>query len=70
MLFDTVKVFSATRSRGRNELGEKISQFLNEFDGTVVERIVCQSSDREFHCLTIILFLKRGELKRRRARHA
>lgn len=58
--FDGVKVFSATKAREREELGETITKWLaNNPDVVVVDKIVTQSSDNEFHCLTITLFFER-----------
>lgn len=58
--FDEVKVFSATLARERDALGETITQWLEEHPSVVaVDRDVTQSSDREFHCLTITLYLQR-----------
>lgn len=58
--FDEVKVFSATLARERDVLGERISQWLVEHPSVAaVGRDVTQSSDREFHCLTITLYLVR-----------
>jgi hypothetical protein len=52
-----LKVFSATKARERDELGEKITDWLRANPGVkVVDKIVRLSSDREFHCLTIIVF--------------
>jgi hypothetical protein len=57
--FDGVKVFSATKAREREELGELITKWLLDHpDLTVIEQVVTQSSDNEFHCLTITLFYK------------
>ena len=57
MAFTGVKVFSATKAREREELGEKLTNWLRSNAGvTVTDKIVTQSSDREFHCLTITLF--------------
>lgn len=54
-----VKVFSATKAREREELGESITRWLRaNTDLEVVERVVTQSSDNEFHCLTIVLFYR------------
>jgi hypothetical protein len=56
-VFDGVKVFSATKAREREELGETITKWLAEHPQyKVVDRIVTQSSDNEFHCLTITIF--------------
>jgi len=57
MAFTGVKVFSATKAREREELGENVTRWLRSMPGlTVTDKIVTQSSDREFHCLTITLF--------------
>jgi hypothetical protein len=57
--FTGVKVFSATKAKEREELGESITRWLrSNSDYEVVDRIVRQSSDSEFHCLTIILFYR------------
>lgn len=55
--FNRVAVFSATKARDREELGDKISRFLETYRGEIVDKTVAQSSDREFHCLSIVLFL-------------
>ena len=55
--FNGVKVFSATLARNREELGEKITGWLREHPGTEIQDMrVLQSSDREFHCISIVLF--------------
>lgn len=54
-----LKVFSATKARDRDALGETITEWIRthpELD--VFDRIVTQSSDAEFHCLTITLFYR------------
>jgi hypothetical protein len=57
MAFNGVKVFSATKAREREDLGEVITRWLRANPGTtIVDKVVTQSSDREFHCLTITLF--------------
>ena len=57
--FNGVKVFSATRAKDREELGEVITRWLRANAGfEIVDKVVTQSSDREFHCLTITLFYK------------
>jgi hypothetical protein len=57
--FTGVKVFSATKAKEREELGENVTRWLrSNSDLEVVDRIVRQSSDSEFHCLTIILFYR------------
>ena len=57
MAFNGVKVFSATKAREREDLGESITRWLRASPGVrIVDKVVTQSSDREFHCLTITLF--------------
>jgi hypothetical protein len=55
--FSGVKVFSATMAQERDQLGEKITQWLAAHPGVqIVDKIVTQSSDEAFHCLAITLF--------------
>ncbi len=57
--FTGVKVFSATKAKEREELGDNVTRWLrSNGDLEVVERVVTQSSDNEFHCLTIVLFYR------------
>jgi hypothetical protein len=59
MGFTGVKVFSATKAREREELGENVTRWMAAHPGVrVTDKIVTQSSDREFHCLTITLFYR------------
>lgn len=61
MEFDRVKVFSATKASDRSSLGEIVTSWLQSFlekGGIVVDKRVTQSSDQEFHCLSVTLFLK------------
>jgi hypothetical protein len=54
-----VKVFSATKAKERELLGELITDWIRSHpDHEIVDKIVTQSSDSEFHCLTITLFYK------------
>ena len=54
-----VKVFSATKAKERELLGELITDWIRSHtDNEIVDKIVTQSSDSEFHCLTITLFYK------------
>jgi hypothetical protein len=65
--YNLVKVFSATKARERGELGERVTSFLNSHpEVVVVDKVVRQSSDREFHCLTIVLFMHEEKRRRRR----
>lgn len=57
--FDGVKVFSATKAREREELGDLITKWLLDHpELTIVDKVVTQSSDNEFHCLTVTIFFK------------
>ena len=57
-----VKVFSATKAKERELLGELITDWIRSNPNCeIVDKIVTQSSDSEFHCLTITLFYKRKE---------
>jgi hypothetical protein len=57
--FNGMKVFSATKARDRGELGERITSWLREHgDIEIVDKKVTQSSDKEFHCLTVTLFFR------------
>ncbi len=59
MQFTGVKVFSATKAKEREELGEHVTRWLaSNADLEVVDRVVRQSSDNEFHCLSIIIFYR------------
>jgi hypothetical protein len=59
MHFTGVKVFSATKAKEREELGENVTRWLrSNADLELVDRVVTQSSDSEFHCLTIVLFYR------------
>jgi hypothetical protein len=56
-----VKVFSATKARDRDQLGEKITDWLRANPGLeIIEKTVRLSSDSEFHCLSIVLFWSQG----------
>ncbi|MFP2930863.1 hypothetical protein ACLESO_37815 [Pyxidicoccus sp. 3LG] len=61
-MFTGVKVFSATKAKEREELGENVTRWLkSNSDLEIVDRVVCQSSDNEFHCYTLVLFYKHGK---------
>lgn len=54
-----VKVFSATKAKEREMLGDMITEWIRvNPSNEVIDKIVTQSSDSEFHCLTITLFYK------------
>jgi hypothetical protein len=57
--FTGMKIFSTTLARDREQMGETITRWLdNNAAVEVVDKIVTQSSDKEFHCLTITLFYR------------
>jgi hypothetical protein len=57
--FTGVKVFSTTLARDREMMGETITKWLQEnAQMEIVDRMVTQSSDKEFHCLTVTLFFR------------
>lgn len=57
MSFEAVKVFSATKARDRESLGERMTDWMhNHPEIDIVDTVVTQSSDREFHCVSITLF--------------
>ena len=59
MLFNGVKVFSATMYAQRAELGETVSKWLAANPGCKpVDLVQTQSSDAAFHCVTITLFYR------------
>ncbi len=54
--YDSVKVFSATKARDRESLGNVVTDWIRAQQPVIKETLVKQSSDREFHCLTIVVF--------------
>lgn len=57
--FTGMKVFSTTLARDREMMGEVITRWLGENpELEVVDKVVTQSSDKEFHCLSITLFFR------------
>lgn len=57
--FNGVKVFSATMVRDREALGEKVTDWVRAHPQCeVVDYVVTQSSDEQFHCIAITLFYK------------
>ncbi len=59
---DGVKVFSATRARERASLGERVTEWIVDHpELAITDRLVVQSSDAEFHCLTIVLFYSNAD---------
>jgi len=55
--YSIVKVFSATKSRDRERLGDRVTTWLAANPTLhVVRTSVTQTSDRAFHCLSLVLF--------------
>jgi len=55
--YQAVRVFTATKAKEREGLGYMVSRWLEENPNVKVRNTsVTQSSDNEFHCLTIIVF--------------
>ena len=51
------KVFTATKAKDREELGEVITRWIRDNPrAKIIDKIVTQSSDSEFHCLSITIF--------------
>jgi hypothetical protein len=60
-MFDGVRTFTATMARDREMLGEKVTDWIRgNPDNEIVDAVVTQSSDEEFHCLAITVFFRRG----------
>jgi len=60
MVYNSIKVFTATKARERVGLGETVTRWIRDnLDCEIVNARVTQSSDKEFHCLTITLFYNR-----------
>ncbi len=57
MTFDGAKVFSATKAREREELGETVTYWIRQHpELQIINKKITQSSDSEFHCLTVTVF--------------
>jgi len=57
MRITMVKVFSATKERERELLGQKVKNWLAENPAArVVQTSLRLSSDEHAHCMTIVLF--------------
>jgi hypothetical protein len=54
-----IKIFSATKAREREYLGETVTDWIRAHpECEVFDKIVTQSSDAEFHCLAITVFYR------------
>ena len=57
--FTGVKVFTTTLARDRAVMGEAVGRWLAEHpELEVVDRDVRQSSDRHFHCISIVVYTR------------
>jgi hypothetical protein len=51
-----VKVFSVTKARERDELGNRVTAWIAANPGVKVLRtVVAMTSDQSFHCLSFVL---------------
>jgi len=59
--FSGCKVFSTTLARDREAMSDNINRWLREHpDLEIVDKVVALSSDRQFHCLSIVLFFRQS----------
>lgn len=57
--FDGVKVIQGSTFRERADLGERITEWLQSNQrAMVVDIVMTQSSDAEYHCITASIFYK------------
>lgn len=57
--FTGVKVFSTTLARDRDALSDRITNWMRDNPRLeIVDQVVTQSSDKEFHCLTLTFFYR------------
>ena len=55
--FNGVKVFSATMVADRDQLGEKVTDWMARNPSKkVTDIVITQSSDEAFHCIAITVF--------------
>ena len=56
-----VKVFSATKVKQRESLGEQVTDWIAANPlARIMKTVVLLSSDASFHCLSIVLFCADG----------
>lgn len=59
MSFTGAKVFCATKARERELLGDFITKWIRQNPQLeIVDTVVRQSSDADFHCLSITVFYR------------
>jgi hypothetical protein len=57
--FTGVKVFSTTLARDRDALSDRITAWIRQNPQIeIVDKVVTQSSDKEFHCLSLTFFFR------------
>ncbi len=65
--FDAVKVFSVTKYWDRTKLGDQVTAWIQtqvlQGGAMITGTRVLQSSDRAFHCLTIVIFYQRCDIQ-------
>lgn len=71
--FTSCKTFCATMVRDRENLGEKVTAWLNNARAErpgfqIVDVVVRQSSDEGFHCITIAVFFNETPAKENKRR--
>ena len=60
-MYDGVEIFSATLASEREKIGGRVTRFLSENPGLqVVNTEIRQSSDSSHHCLSVLVFWRRG----------
>lgn len=55
MRIEGFKVFSATKAGDRIRLGDRLTEWLNANGVEILYTWVLQSSDSEFHCLSVVV---------------
>ena len=55
---ERVRIWRRLGAHDREELGELITRWLESQSGKIklVDKVVTQSSDNEYHCVTVVLF--------------
>jgi hypothetical protein len=54
-----LKVFSATKARDRDTLGETITDWIRTHpELEIMDKVITQSSDAEFHCIAITILYR------------
>ncbi len=55
--YNGVKIFSASKAEEREVLGERVTAWLSEHPHLEVRKIqTLQSSDKAFHCISVVVF--------------